>query len=241
MMAIGLLYLWWASQPGQDYLGARMECMLDDDFTAYKASRCGTSLVSIEQTGPLRPAPVIDPDIIVGPDQPWPETGNLVATATMPPDHDASSDPPGGSGALDISGLTAAQRCLSLNVYWEARNQPFAGQLAVAQVTMNRVRDRRYPDDVCEVVYDHKQFSWYWDGKTDRPRDRGAWEAAIAVASAAMSGSGNSELDGVTHYHAVYTQPYWKDHMEHVVTIGDHVFYAEQAEGRTLQAAVRPE
>jgi spore germination cell wall hydrolase CwlJ-like protein len=117
--------------------------------------------------------------------------------------------------------------CLALNVYWEARNQALSGQLAVAQVTMNRVRDRRYPNDICDVVYDHRQFSWYWDGLSDSPKDTRAWENALLVASAAIHGSGHVELNGVTHYHAVYSQPYWKDSMTLVTTIGDHLFYIE--------------
>lgn len=118
-----------------------------------------------------------------------------------------------------------ALMCLSLNVYWEARNQSLAGQLAVAQVTMNRVHDPRWPDNVCEVVYDHKQFSWYWDGKSDIPREEKAWRTAMLVASAAMHGSGHTELQGVTHYHAIYSKPYWKDYMTKVAVIGDHIFY----------------
>jgi spore germination cell wall hydrolase CwlJ-like protein len=122
---------------------------------------------------------------------------------------------------------TDALTCLALNVYWEARNQSAAGQLAVAQVTMNRVLDPRYDDDVCDVVYDHKQFSWYWDGKSDTPTDGKAWTTAYLVASAAMNGSGHVELQDVTHYHAVYIQPYWQDYMVKVAMIGDHVFYAD--------------
>jgi hypothetical protein len=120
-----------------------------------------------------------------------------------------------------------SHHCLALNVYWEARNQALSGQLAVAQVTMNRVRDPRYPDDICEVVYDHRQFSWYWDGLPDSPREPHAWVNALLVASAAIHGTGHAELDRVTHYHAVYSQPYWKDSMTLVTTIGDHVFYIE--------------
>ena len=120
-----------------------------------------------------------------------------------------------------------ALTCLALNVYWEARNQSVAGQLAVAQVTLNRVADPRYGDNVCDVVYQHKQFSWYWDGKPDTPKEHRAWETAFLVASAAMAGSGHIEVQGVTHYHAVYSKPFWKDHMVRVATIGDHIFYAE--------------
>lgn len=122
---------------------------------------------------------------------------------------------------------TMSHHCLALNVYWEARNQALSGQLAVAQVTMNRVRDPRYPDDICEVVYDHRQFSWYWDGLSDSPKEAHAWENALLVASAAIHGSGHVELDRVTHYHAVYSQPYWRGSMTMVTTIGDHVFYIE--------------
>jgi spore germination cell wall hydrolase CwlJ-like protein len=120
-----------------------------------------------------------------------------------------------------------AHSCLALNVYWEARNQSVAGQLAVAQVTLNRVADPRYADNVCDVVYQHKQFSWYWDGKPDTPKEHRAWETAFLVASAALAGSGHVEVQGVTHYHAVYSKPFWKDHMVRVATIGDHIFYAE--------------
>lgn len=120
-----------------------------------------------------------------------------------------------------------AHHCLSLNVYWEARNQSIAGQIAVAQVAINRARDPRFPDDICQVVYEHKQFSWYWDGKSDTPRDSRAWEASRLVASAALAGSGHAELQGVTHYHAVYSQPYWRSYMTQVTTIGDHIFYSD--------------
>ena len=115
--------------------------------------------------------------------------------------------------------------CLTMNVYWEARNQDIAGQLAVAQVTMNRVYSDEYPNSVCEVVHQHKQFSWYWDGKSDLPTNEKAWETAMLVASAAMDGSGHKDLQDVLHYHAVYSQPYWKDYMTAVAQIGDHIFY----------------
>lgn len=129
--------------------------------------------------------------------------------------------------ALPTTHSSDALTCLALNVYWEARNQSVAGQLAVAQVTMNRVLDSRYADNVCDVVYQHKQFSWFWDGESDTPRELYALERAFRVASAALDGSGHSELENVTHYHAVYIKPYWKDHMVQVAMIGDHIFYAD--------------
>lgn len=125
------------------------------------------------------------------------------------------------TGIGDEKNLT----CLALNIYWEARNQSIAGQLAVAQVTLNRVRDRRYGNNICDVVYEHKQFSWYWDGKSDVPRESRAWQKAKMIASAALDGSGHAELRGVTHYHAAYSQPYWKNYMVKVTKIDDHIFY----------------
>lgn len=123
--------------------------------------------------------------------------------------------------------IELALMCLAQNVYWEARDQSIAGQVAVAQVTMNRVHDPDYPNDVCGVVHQHKQFSWYWDGKSDVPREEHAWEVAQVVAMGVLAGSGHKELEGVTHYHAVYVKPYWSESMQLVAQIDDHIFYAD--------------
>lgn len=119
--------------------------------------------------------------------------------------------------------------CLALNVYWESRDQDLAGQVAVAQVTMNRVASPDYPNDVCGVVYENKQFSWYWDGKSDVPTEEKAWDRAQMVAMGVLAGSGHAELMDVniTHYHAVYVQPYWAPTMTLVARIDDHIFYQE--------------
>lgn len=119
--------------------------------------------------------------------------------------------------------------CLALNVYWESRDQDLAGQVAVAQVTMNRVASPDYPNDVCGVVYENKQFSWYWDGKSDVPTEERAWDRAQMVAMGVLAGSGHAELMDVniTHYHAVYVQPYWAPTMTLVARIDDHIFYQE--------------
>jgi N-acetylmuramoyl-L-alanine amidase len=133
----------------------------------------------------------------------------------------------------------AAIVCLALNVYHEARDQPFIGQVAVAQVVMNRVLDDRYPDDACEVVTQgptyswsngfpvrHRcQFSWYCDGKSDKPRDEQAWEQARMVAYGVYSGNLDDFVEGATHYHATYVQPEWAETKTPIVQIGDHVFY----------------
>jgi spore germination cell wall hydrolase CwlJ-like protein len=123
--------------------------------------------------------------------------------------------------------IDIAIACLAMNVYFEARDQSIAGQVAVAQVTMNRVASPDYPNDVCSVVQQHKQFSWFWDGKSDVPQESMAWKRAQMVAEGVMNGSGHAELMDVniTHYHAAYVSPYWSKKMQLVAQIGDHIFY----------------
>ena len=123
--------------------------------------------------------------------------------------------------------IDLAIMCLTMNVYWEARNQSIAGQVAVAQVTMNRVHSPEYPNDVCSVVHQNNQFSWYWDEKSDIPKEEAAWEQAQIVAEGAFAGSGHSDLEGVMHYHAIHVKPYWTKEMQLVARIDDHAFYIE--------------
>ena len=106
----------------------------------------------------------------------------------------------------DIEAINANEEdryCLAQNIYFEAGNQPFAGKLAVAHVTLNRVFDLQFPNDICGVVYQTReyrkswtgemvpkrgmcQFSWYCDGKSDEPKDSLTWIESIRVADIAM-------------------------------------------------------
>ncbi len=117
-----------------------------------------------------------------------------------------------------------------MNVYWEGRNQPIAGQVAIAQITMNRVASSNYPDNVCGVVHQLSQFSWQWDGKSDVPREEEAWARAQMVAEGVLAGSGHVALmnSEITHYHANYVYPYWAPGMEFVAKIGDHLIYLDE-------------
>ena len=88
--------------------------------------------------------------------------------------------------------------CLATNIYFEARNEPFAGQFAVALVTLNRVNDTAFPNTICDVVYqgihtsdgfpkrDRCQFSWYCDGASDEVRNPKAYEVTLKTANLAM-------------------------------------------------------
>ena len=134
--------------------------------------------------------------------------------------------------------LSSEERnCLSLNVYWEARNQDIPGQIAVAFVTINRKLNKYFKDDVCEVVkqgyrktHGSCAFSWFCDGLPDRPKERKAWEKAQQISEWTIENYySHSEIyeDKLTHYHAVYIKkPWWTKHMKRITQIGDHIFYS---------------
>ena len=141
--------------------------------------------------------------------------------------------------------------CLAKNIYFEARNDLIAGQFAVADVVLNRVADKRFPNTICEVVQDgpvreswktaktkdptdavyypvkHKcQFSWYCDGIDDVTNEKTPWLQAQAIA--AMMTTSNifrGITDGATHYHAHYVHPRWAKTKYPIGTIGLHKFY----------------
>lgn len=121
--------------------------------------------------------------------------------------------------------------CLALNIYHEARSEPPSGQLAVAAVTLNRARSEAYPGSVCSVVKQGGQrrhacqFSWWCDGKSDKPTETRAWDRALATARRSLLGLAEDPTSGATHYHATYVNPFWADNLEPTVRIGQHLFY----------------
>ena len=136
--------------------------------------------------------------------------------------------------------IETALMCLALNTYHEAKNQSMIGQVATAQVVMNRVADSRYPNSVCEVVKQgpkykgsdvpvrHKcQFSWFCDGKSDEPkRDSKEWRRAQDYARIVLSGRIALDVtEGATHYHATYVRPAWAKTKTRTTRIEKHIFY----------------
>ena len=128
--------------------------------------------------------------------------------------------------------MTPEWACLALTIYFEARSEPIEAQREVANVVLERVEDRRWPDTICGVVLQGGeqlhlcQFSWYCDGKPDTPANRYAWNVAISVAYESMQ-SKNSVFSGATHYHAYYASPYWARELIYLGRVGDHLFYRE--------------
>jgi spore germination cell wall hydrolase CwlJ-like protein len=118
--------------------------------------------------------------------------------------------------------------CLAMNIYHEARNESIKGQKAVAWVTINRVNDDRYPDEICEVVWQHKQFSWTMDGLDDVPKNRDAWNKSLRIAKLVIKEYENRVKDpteGAIMFHAHYVNPYWATEYAMVGNIDSHIFY----------------
>lgn len=122
--------------------------------------------------------------------------------------------------------------CLARAIYFEARSEPRAGQIAVANVIMNRKSNRYYPNSVCGVVNQGSnrrtgcQFSFTCDGLSDVPRQNKSWRNSLAIASLVLKGKlRNRRLRRVTHYHANYVKPKWARTLRRVARIGRHIFY----------------
>ena len=114
--------------------------------------------------------------------------------------------------------------CLALNIYHEARGEPIDGQVAVAQVTLNRVAHPDYPDDVCSVVYEANQFSW--TSVRPRVRDRKAYHIATGIAIEALSGDLEAQVSYFAMwYHSVEIEPHWASEKVLEGKIGNHIFY----------------
>lgn len=123
-------------------------------------------------------------------------------------------------------------RCLALTIYFEARGEPAMGRRAVAHVVMNRVADSRFPASVCGVVRQggermryRCQFTWWCDGRSDRPRSLDQWYRALATALDVYCGGTHDPTDGALWYHAVYVAPPWRAHLVRLRQIGRHLFY----------------
>ena len=131
--------------------------------------------------------------------------------------------------------------CLAQNIYFEAGNQPLVGKIAVAQVVINRVEDKKFPSSICGVIYQSKlgtswrgqiyplrnkcQFSWYCDGKSDIPTDSRTWEQSILLADRVLDNFYPDITEGALWYHSDGVKPYWSKQLNRTVTIDNHLFY----------------
>jgi spore germination cell wall hydrolase CwlJ-like protein len=123
-------------------------------------------------------------------------------------------------------------RCMATAIYFEARDEPARGQVAVAQVIMNRIRSPFYPKTICGVVYQGErlrtgcQFSFTCTGKHNAVKEREEWATAVKLAKQVIAGEiWVKEVGYATHYHATYVHPSWRNELDKVAQIGGHIFY----------------
>jgi spore germination cell wall hydrolase CwlJ-like protein len=143
------------------------------------------------------------------------------------------SDRPGYATLIDPKDAARQMRCLAEAIYFEARSEPEAGQAAVAQVVLNRVRSGIYPTTVCGVVYQDRQrpfacqFSFACEGKSLRVEEPGPWATATRIAEGVVSGKVyDAKYASAINYHAAYVRPFWAPTLKKLDRIGLHVFYA---------------
>ena len=155
---------------------------------------------------------------------------------------------------MPVDGLGVSAQCLALNVYHEARDQGTAGIFGVTAVVLNRVNDKRFPNTICEVVYqgptreswktrrfknlpaDERiyypiknkcQFSWYCDGKNDTPHNKEKYQEILDLVEAILYNEVPfvDITDGALFYHADYVNPSWAKTKQRTTEIDDHIFY----------------
>ena len=115
-------------------------------------------------------------------------------------------------------------QCLATAVFFESKGEPLSGQLAVANVVLNRSRSGRFPASVCGVVMQRGQFGFVRGGRLPNvDTDRRDWKTAVAVAKVAMADAWDTPAPGALYFHARRAAPGWN--RAHVVSIGNHIFY----------------
>jgi spore germination cell wall hydrolase CwlJ-like protein len=149
-----------------------------------------------------------------------------------------------GTGPVEFDANSARQlRCLAEGMYFEARGEPWRGQLAVGRVILNRVASGNYPNTVCGVVYQNShlhnrcQFSFACDGHADNIRNATVWYRVRGYAAWLLANDPNgrerseyqvlASLESATHYHADYVRPHWASVFELTARIGRHIFYID--------------
>lgn len=174
-----------------------------------------------------------DQGFVPAPLTPQAETPHLAsATTEQSPERDGIWPSPAQRLNLDGPALARAQKCLAEAIYFESRGEPKRGQVAVAQVVVNRVFSGYYPADVCGTVYQNAhrhlacQFTFACDNVKDVIREPDMWVQAKEIAADMLDGK--LWLDSVgraTHYHAYWVHPSWVREMNKLDRIGVHTFY----------------
>lgn len=157
-----------------------------------------------------------------------------LATVITAPDETTSKDDAVNQPARSLSALVSdnlgrtprdrEEECLAIAVYYESKSESLSGQLAVAEVVINRTESRKFPGTVCGVVTQHRQFSFVQGGRLPSVnRDSRNWQEAVAIARIARDELAQSGVGDALYFHARRVSPGWA--MTRVATIGNHIFY----------------
>ncbi|HEV7287329.1 cell wall hydrolase [Sphingomonas sp.] len=126
--------------------------------------------------------------------------------------------------AQDAVAADAELNCLAIGVYYESKGEPLEGQLAVAEVILNRAKSGRFPASVCGVLTQRGQFSFVRGGRLPQPpASARAWKTALAVAQVARDDAWDSRVSNALFFHARYVSPGWR--RARVGSVGNHIFY----------------
>jgi spore germination cell wall hydrolase CwlJ-like protein len=208
----------------------------------FSAQPLGDKLASVEPWAPGE-APILEADEVADLDFKRPESleptldGESTEGESVAAKGEVTGEgqrPRTPAERLGLAGETRAkaEKCLTDAIYFEARGEPVRGQIAVAQVVMNRVFSGYYPNNVCGVVYQNAhrhrrcQFSFACDGVRDRVDEPDAWERAEEIARKTLDGKlWLADIGKATHYHAYWVHPSWVREMARLYKIGVHTFY----------------
>jgi len=218
----------------------------------FGSNSLGASAENIERWQPgeeptiVMPGATADPDMKVmaslptAADEPKAvESGESVAAkGEVNSDNQRAKTPAERLGLFDEKSRAKSEKCLAEAVYFEARGEAVRGQIAVAQVVMNRTFSGFYPNTVCGVVYQNKhrhlacQFTFACDNIADVVREPDMWDRAQKIAKAMLDGKlWLPEVDKSTHYHAYWVRPSWVSEMKKTYKFGVHTFYRPRAWG----------
>ena len=119
---------------------------------------------------------------------------------------------------------------MAMNIYYEAGGEPLIGKIAVGAVTLNRLKDSRFPKNIRDVVTEPFQFSWYNTKIANTPPSNNKrWKESYEVAKMLLTKTVGNDiiklLEGATHFHAIDIKPSWAARKTKIATIEGHIFY----------------
>lgn len=210
----------------------------------FGSSSLGASIETMERWQPGEEPTIVGPEASVDPDLKTPvvtppvaveqeKSGESIASkGEVNADNQKIKTPAERLGLFDAKARAKQEKCLTDAVYFEARGEAVRGQIAVAQVVMNRVFSGRYPNNVCGVVYQNAhrhlacQFTFACDGIRDVVKEPDMWDRARKIAKATLDGRlWLPEVGKSTHYHAYWVHPSWVHEMKKMYRTGVHTFY----------------